>query len=85
MCRDQTRCHPLWKETAEGEGRSGIQGKGRMPGMLPADLNTEKPATTERYHLRICRVMAQGQSYRMSDISDSPGPKVNSRQMHEVV
>lgn len=29
------------------------------------------PATTERYHLRICRVMAEGQSYRMSDISDS--------------
>lgn len=31
-----------------------------------------KPATIKRYHLRICRLMAQGQSYRMSYISESP-------------
>lgn len=39
-----------------------------------------KPATTARYHLRICRVMAQGQSYRMSHINENLGPKVNSIQ-----
>lgn len=36
-----------------------------------------KAASKERYHLRICRVMVQGQSYRISDINENSCPKVN--------
>lgn len=39
----------------------------------------------QRYHHRFYKIMAQGQSYRMTDICETPSPKPNSQQMPDVV